>query len=354
MARLGASLTTGASWDDTRVQATVLTRALDQILPIVADVVARPTFADKELDRVRGDRLTALMQLRDVPAAVSRDTLARVVYGDKTRYGLPEIGNETTLKALDRAAIVKWHAERLRPDLATIIVVGDVTADDITRRLDAALAGWTATGKGKLKHATLAAPRPQRRVVIVDRPGAAQTEMRLGLPGAPRKAKDYFACLVTNAILGGQFISRLNFNLREQHGYTYGARTEFSFRREGGPFVAGAPVKTAVTEPSLKETLGELSRIREADVTPEELTLAKDLLGRAIAREFETAPQVAAALVAQVVEGLPDDYYRTYAEHIAAVTAGDVRKAAQKWIDPTKMAIVLVGDEKHHRRGRAR
>jgi predicted Zn-dependent peptidase len=101
-----------------------------------------------------------------------------------------------------------------------------------------------------------------------------------------------------------------------------------------------------VTEPSLKETLGELSRIREADVTPEELTLAKDLLGRAIAREFETAPQVAAALVAQVVEGLPDDYYRTYAEHIAAVTAGDVRKAAQRWIDPTKMAIVLVGDEK--------
>jgi zinc protease len=346
VARLGATLQTSASWDDTRVQATTLVKAIDPLLPILADVVARPTFAEKELERVRADRATTLMQLRDVPAAISRDTLSRVVYGDKQRYGLPEIGTEAALQALDRAAVVKWHKERLRPDVATIIVVGDVQTDDIVRRLDAAFAGWTATQKGKLKHPVATAPRPMRKVVIVDRPGAAQTEMRLGMPGAPRTSKDYFPCLVANAILGGQFISRLNFNLREQHGYTYGARTEFTFRRDGGPFIAGAPVKTAVTEPSLKETLGELSRIRESDVQPQELELAKDLLGRALAREFETAPQVAAALVAQVVEGLPDDYYKTYADKIAGVTAAEVRKAAQKWIDPTRMAIVLVGDEK--------
>ena len=345
VARLGATLQTSASWDDTRVQATTLTRALDQLLPIVAAVVARPSFADKELERVRADRVTALVQLRDVPAAISRDTLSRVVYGDKQRYGQPEIGTEATLGKLDRAAIVAWHKQHLRPDLATIIVVGDVQTDDIVRRLDGAFADWKSTQKGKLKHPPLPAPRTVRKVVIVDRPGAAQTEMRLGLPGAPRTSKDYFACLVTNAILGGQFISRLNFNLREQHGYTYGARTEFTFRRDGGPFVAGAPVKTAVTEPSLKETLGELARIRESDVQPAELELAKDLLGRALAREFETPPQVAAALVAQVVEGLPDDYYKTYAERIAAVGIADVRKAAQKWIDPTRMTIVLVGDE---------
>ncbi len=345
VARLGATLQTSASWDDTRVQVTTLTRALDTLLPIVADVVARPAFADKELDRVRADRVTSLAQLRDVPAVISRDTLARVVYGDKARYGQPELGNEATLRALGRADVVKWHKERLRPDVATIIVVGDVQTDDIVRRLDAAFAAWTSPQKGKLKHPVATAPRGARKVVIVDRPGAAQTEMRLGLPGAPRRSKDYFPCLVTNAILGGQFISRLNFNLREQHGYTYGARTEFSFRRDGGPFVAGAPVKTAVTEPSLKETLAELGRIRASNVEPAELQLAKDLLGRALAREFETAPQVAAALVAQVVEGLPDDYYKTYADHIAAVSVADVRKAATRWIDPTKMAIVLVGDE---------
>ncbi|MGZ3427349.1 MAG: M16 family metallopeptidase [Polyangia bacterium] len=345
VARLGAQLQTTASWDDTRVQVTALTRALDALLPIVADVVARPAFADKELERVRADRVTSLAQLRDVPAVISRDTLARVVYGDKARYGVPELGSEATLRALGRADVVKWHAERLRPDVATIIVVGDVQTDDIVRRLDAAFVAWTSPQKGKLKHPPATPPKSARKVVIVDRPGAAQTEMRLGLPGAPRTSKDYFPCLVTNAILGGQFISRLNFNLREQHGYTYGARTEFSFRRDGGPFVAGAPVKTAVTEPSLKETLAELARIRDTNVEPAELELAKDLLGRALAREFETPPQVAAALVAQVVEGLPDNYYKTYAEHIAAVSVADVRKAAQRWIDPTRMAIVLVGDE---------
>ncbi len=345
VARLGARLQTSASWDDTRVQATALTRSLDQLLPIIADVVARPAFADKEIARVRADRITTLAQLRDVPSAISRDTLARVVYGDKQRYGLPELGTEAALLGIGRADIVKWHQERLRPDVATIIVVGDVRPDDIVRRLDAAFAGWHAPHKGKLRHPALAAPRVARKVIVVDRPGAAQTEMRLGLPGAPRASKDYFACLVTNAILGGQFISRLNFNLREQHGYTYGARTEFSFRRGGGPFVAGAPVKTAVTEPSLKETLGELSRIRDSEVQPAELELAKDLLGRALAREFETPPQVAAALAAQVAEGLPDDYYKTYADHIAAVTVADVQRAARRWIDPAKMSIVLVGDE---------
>jgi predicted Zn-dependent peptidase len=345
VARAGASLQTTASWDDTRVQVTTLVRALDTLLPIVADVVARPTFADKELARVRADRITTLAQLRDIPAVISRDTLARVVYGDDARYGLPEYGTEAALAKLGRADVVKWHDERLRPDLATIIVVGDVQPDDIVRRLDAAFAGWRTSHAARLRHPAAPGPRAARKVVLVDRPGAAQTELRLGLPGAPRTSKDYFACLVTNAILGGQFTSRLNFNLREQHGYTYGARSEFAFRRAGGPFTAGAPVKTAVTEASLKETLGELARIHASDVTPAELQLAKDLLGRTLAREFETPPQVAAALVAQVVEGLPDDYYRRYAARIAAVTVADVRKAAQRWIDPAKMAIVLVGDE---------
>jgi zinc protease len=345
VARLGASLQTSASWDDTRVQATTLVRGLDALLPILADVVARPAFIDKELERVRADRVTSIAQLRDVPAVISRDTLSRVVYGDKARYGLPEIGTEATLKALGRADVVKWHRERLRPDAATIIVVGDVHTDDIVSRLDAALASWRAPGTARPRHPVAAVAKSARKVVIVDRPGAAQTEMRLGLPGAPRTSKDYFACLVTNAILGGQFMSRLNFNLREQHGYTYGAHTEFTFRRQGGPFVAGAPVKTAVTEPSLKETLGELTRIRDSDVDPAELALAKDLLGRALAREFETPPQVAAALVAQVVEGLPDDYYKTYADRIAGVTVADVRRAAKRWIDPGRMSVVLVGDE---------
>jgi predicted Zn-dependent peptidase len=182
-------------------------------------------------------------------------------------------------------------------------------------------------------------------VVLVDRPDAQQTEMVLAAPGAPRKSKDYFACLVLDGILGGEFVSRLNLNLREKHGYTYGAHSGFAFRRDGGPFYAASPVKTAVTEPALKETLAELGRIRSSDVTAEELRLTKDLLERALARDFESPGQVASALVAQVVEGLPDDYYTTYAARIEKVSIADVRRAAQRWVDPAKMAIVLVGDE---------
>jgi predicted Zn-dependent peptidase len=182
-------------------------------------------------------------------------------------------------------------------------------------------------------------------VVLVDRPGATHTVLHLGLPGAPRRAPDFFACLVANAILGGQFASRLETNLRERHGYTYGAGSDFAFRRQGGPFSVEAPVQAAVTAAALKETLGELERLRGETVPAAELARTKELLARSMARAFATPPEVAAALVAQVVEGLPDDYFKTYADHIARVTAAQVRRAATRWIDPRKMAIVLVGDE---------
>jgi zinc protease len=345
VARLGARFESTSSWDATTVAATTLTRALDPLLAIVADVVARPSFADKEIERVRADRLTALVQQRDAPGMVALDTMSRLIYGERHRYGLPQLGTEAGLKSLGRADLQAWHRERLRPDLATIIVVGDVTPDDVVRRLDAAFAGWTAAAHTPLRHAAPPTATPARRVVLVDRPDAQQTEVYVGLPGAARKSKDFFACLVLNAILGGEFVSRINLNLREQHGYSYGAASRFSFRREGGPFSASAPVKTAVTGPSLKELLTELGRVRTSDVSAEELRLAKDLLERALAAQFETPPQVASTLVAQVAEGLPDDYYKTYAEHIEKVTIADVRRAASKWIDAAKAAIVLVGDE---------
>ena len=345
LARLGVHLDTDASWDATTVAATTMTRALDGFLPLLADVVARPAFADRELARVRADRITRLAEEGDLPAVVARRTLARLVYGDGRRYGLPEDGTADGLRALGRADVVAWHRDRLRPDLATIIVVGDVTVNDIVRRLDAAFAGWTAPPAPRPGHPTLPAPAARRRVVIVDRPGATQTVMRLGLPGAPRRSPDYFPCLVANAVLGGPFASRLDANLRERHGYTYAVGSEFAFRRRGGPFSVGAAVATAVTGPALQETLGELDRVRRQTIPAPELRLTKQLLERAMARAFATPPEVAEALVAQAVEGLPDDYYRTYADRIARVSAAQVHRAAARWIDPGKMAIVLVGDE---------
>jgi predicted Zn-dependent peptidase len=345
VAHLGARLETLAHWDATTVTATTLTRVLDPVLALVADVVMRPSFAARELERVRNDRLTQLVQERDLPQRVGADLLSLLLYGERHRYGRPLVGSDATLAGLGRAAVVKWHAERLRADTATLIVVGDVQADDLVRRLDAAFAGWKPPPRRpSLAHPPVALPPPARRAVVVDRPGAAQTELRVGLPCVERTSPDYFPLLVMNAVLGGSFTSRLNTNLREKHGYTYGARSEVSFRRGGGPFAAATPVKTAVTRASVEETLGELERLRAAEVAPGELRLAKDLLERTLARTFETPPEVAAALAAQVTYGLADDYYATYAAHVEAVTAADVHRVAERWIVPAKMPIVLVGD----------
>jgi predicted Zn-dependent peptidase len=324
---------------------TTLGRVLDPVLAIVADVVKRPAFDERELERVKNDRLTALAQQRDNPSQVSADTLGLLVYGGEHRYGLPLLGSEAALGKIGRADVVKWHAQRLGAGAATLIVVGDVQPDAVVRQLDAAFAGWSSAPRPvRLRHPPTALPETTRKVALIDRPGAAQTELRLGLPGPERTSPDYFPLLVANAILGGNFSSRLNTNLRERHAYTYGARTDFAFRRGGGPFTAASPVKTAVTGPALEETLAELGRIREGEVTAEELRLAKDLLTRALARTFETPPDVATALALLITYGLPDDYFATYAARVEAVTAADVLRVVKARIDPAKMPIVLVGD----------
>jgi predicted Zn-dependent peptidase len=183
------------------------------------------------------------------------------------------------------------------------------------------------------------------RTLLVDKPGAAQTEMRAYQPGPRRVTPDYFPLVVLNQILGGSFSSRLNTVLREQKGYTYGARSSFAFRREGGPFDAGAPVKTAVTGPALRDLREELQRITDSDVSDVELAWAKKNLVRSLAREFETPPQVAMALATQRLYDLPNDYYATYAKRIEAVTVADLHRVAST-LHPSEMTLVFVGDEK--------
>jgi zinc protease len=327
------------------VSLTTLSRTIDPALGLLGDVIRRPTFASAELERLRADRLTSLMQQRDSPAQVAIDLMGRALYGERHRYGQPLFGTEAALKSLTRDDVVAWQTERLGAKSATVIVVGDVKPDQVMALLTRVFAGWTG-GKQAAPRDKPALPASQRRVLFVDRPGAAQAEVRFGQPGVERRSRDYFPLLVANTVLGGQFSSRLNLNLREKHGYTYGARTEFSFRREGGPFLAGAPVKTAVTRPALEETLKELDGIRSSEIAAAELRLAKDMLERQLARTFETPPEIAAQLATLRVYGLPDDYYATYAAKVEAVTVADVRRAATAHLDPKHMVVTVVGDLK--------
>jgi len=232
----------------------------------------------------------------------------------------------------------------MRPADATLIVVGDVKPDAVRAQLARAFADWKPVPGAAPTLAELVAAPAAPRLVLVDKPGAPQTELRIGHPSVPRNTPDYFPLIVTNVIFGGMFSSRLNMNLRELHGYTYGIRSDVALRREGGPFVIGAPVKTGDTAPSLKEALAELDRLRAAEVTREELRLAKDLLERQMARRFETAGAIAAEIANIVVYRLPEDYLAKFAGNVEAVTAADVLRVAKQHLDPARLTITLVGD----------
>ncbi len=339
---IGARLECFSSWDASTVTLLTTTKQLEPALAILAEVLTAPAFDDKELDRLRGERLTALIQMRDANWQVANNVLAQLLYGE-TRYGRPLIGTEAGLKAITREDVLRFHRERLRPSAATVIVAGDVQPELVKGAIDRALADWKDSGAAPaLPPLAKSAVKPRR--AIIDRPGAPQTDLRMGEPGVPRNHPDYFPLQVMNQIFGGSFSSRLNMNLREKHGYTYGTRTDFAFRRDGGPFTIAAPVKSEVTAPSLSLVRDEIGAIRAAPVSDAELRLAKDQLERALARRFETDAQVVAELAALAVFDLPPDYWSTYAAKVEAVSAAEVQRVAKEHLDLPRMSLVLVGD----------
>lgn len=346
MQSLGSRLSSGGGWDATVVSLSTLAKHLDESLALLAEVVSQPAIAPRDFERVRAEHLAALLQQRDSAGAMAGNSLNRVVYGPAQRYGLPLLGTEAVLKSLGRDDVLRWIADRLGPRQATLLVVGDVRPKTLKAQLERAFAGWTAAAPQPAPpSATMTPALPAPRRVVIDKPGAPQSELRLGEAGPPRKSPDYFSLLLMNEILGGgEFANRLNLNLREAHAYTYGAWSGFAFRRDGGPFVIGSATKTAVTGPAISEAFGEFLRIRSAPVKPEELRFAKDALVRGMARDFETLNDVLGELAAEVVYGLPTNYLATYAKKVEAVTIADVQRIARTQLDPAHLSVVVVGD----------
>ena len=342
---LGAELTTSSNFDASAVRLNVPTRQLTQALPIMADVALRPTFPAAELARLRQERLTALIQTRDDPAAVAPPAFARVVYGADHRYGTSAIGTTATLEAVTAEQLRAFHTTTYRPDNATLVVVGDVTPAAALPLLERAFGAWRAAGS-VARRALPAAPQlAARQVTIVDIPGAEQSQIRIGAIGVARSTPDYFALQVLNTVLGGSFTSRLNQNLREEHGYSYGARSQFDMRRSPGPFTASAGVQTDKTAESLTEFFNELEAIAKP-IGPDELAKAKNYLSLGFPGDFETLGDLAARLEDLVIYDLPTDYYADYTTKIDAVTAADVRRAAAAHIAPDTLAVVVVGDRR--------
>ena len=342
---LGASLSTTSSFDASAVRLWVPVARLAEALPVMADVALRPTFDPQELERLRKERLTAMLQARDDPPSIASLALPRIVFGGH-RYGTSLNGTPETVGAMNQADLTSFYRSHYRPDRSTLIVVGDVRADAVLAEMEKAFGGWKAEGTAP-PEATLpmAAQLAKRQVHLIDKPGAAQSVISIGGVGVPRSTPDYFALQVLNTVLGGSFTSRLNYNLREQHGYTYGARSGFAMRRSAGPFSASAAVQTEVTGPALTEFFKELNGILQS-VPPEELQRAKNYLALQFPGEFETTGEISANLEEAVVYNLPEDYFSNYIGRIQAVTAEDVKRAADRYILPGRFAVVVVGDRK--------
>jgi predicted Zn-dependent peptidase len=341
---LGADVGASSSFDATLVGLSVPVARLAPALAVMVDVVVRPDFPQNELDRLREQRLTSLRTAKDSPPAIAAIAFPLVVYGRGHRYGTTGGGTSETVMGFTRDDLRQFHAAHFRPDQAALVVAGDVTPATVLPVLESAFGSWRAPG-GAAPTATV--PPPQqvkaRTVTIVDKPGAAQSVIRIGAVGVPRSTPDFFALEVLNTVLGGSFTSRLNQNLREQHGYAYGAGSGFDMRRAAGPFFASASVQTDKTAEAVAEFFNELNGIR-APIPADELAKAKHYVALGFPGEFETSADLAGMFAASIVYDLPDDYYATYVDRVLAVTAADVERAAQKYIQPDRLAVVIVGD----------
>jgi zinc protease len=340
---LGADLSTASTFDASYVDLHVPIARLTDALAVMADVVRRPTFPEKELQRLREELLTSFIQAADDPESLIHLAFPRVVYGADHRYGTSTAGTPETAKAFTVADLRQFHARHYVPARSVLIVAGDVRAADAVRRLEAAFGTW----KGVAPAPAAADPRQltARQLYLIDKPGAEQSQIRIGWVGVPRSTPDFFPLRVLNTILGGAFTSRLNMNLREEHGYAYGASSAFEMRRGAGPFYAAAGVQTDKTSESLQEFFKELEEIRKP-IPAEEIEKAKNFLTLQLPAGFETTRGIAASLANLFVFDLPADYYATYTARVRGVSAAGLQRAADRYIQPGTFAVVIVGDRK--------
>jgi predicted Zn-dependent peptidase len=344
IAFLGIRLSPTSSWESSTLSLHTPTAQLDSALALFADVALHPSFPANEFERVRKTQLTELLQLRDQGAAIASIAFPAIIYGSAHPYGAPAQGTEASVKALTTGDLQSYYQANFRPNNATLIVVGDVTPTQVEQKINALFGGWQRADIPQINYSE--PPKSGTTTIyLIDKPGAAQSSFRIGAVGVPRSTQDYFALTVMNTILGGSFTSRLNQNLRETRGYTYGAGSRFDMRRAAGPFLASAEIVTGKSDSALLEFMKELNGIRQL-VPPAELSRAKRYLQLQLPGNFETTQQIAAALVPVALYGLPLDYYNNYVQSIEGVTQADVARVAQQYINPGSLAVVIVGDRK--------
>lgn len=315
----------------------------DATLAILADMMLNSTFPADALERLRARTLVNLTQAKDQPTVVGSQVFAKILYGAAHPYG--QRMTETSAKAITRDDIVAFQKAYFQPGRAIITVVGDVDPIKIKSSVEKGLAAWAKAGeKPSFDYPKLPELQPAK-IYLVDKPGAKQAVVNIGLPGPPRNTPDYFALQVLNTILGGQFQSRLNANIREQKGYSYGVSSGFGFGKGPGAFRAGGSIFIDKTDAALIEFFKEFKGIvGEKPITDEEIQTAKESLIQGLPQRFASVTGISGAITSLYVQGLPEDFYQTFAKNVSAVTKEDLLRVAKQYIDLKRLAIVIVGD----------
>jgi len=341
---LGAAFDARATYDAVLSSMHAMNDQVDEVLEFLAAVTRRPDFAPAEVSRRRDMRLDQLRRRGDEPSRVAGDALDAAVFGGHP-YGAPLAGTVESVERLEAAELARFWERGARPDTASLIVCGDVDPASVFDAVERRFGDWPAPG-GRL---AAAGPSPPARavragdVLLFDRPGRRQTELRIGGVGIARGEVGEEAALVMNAILGGLFSSRVNLKLREEKGWTYGARTALLRRRHPGPFLLRTAVATESTAAAFVELLAEFERLRDDPPARAELELAAHALTRSLPLQFQTASQLAGRRAEMITYGLPDDYWERFPARVDAVEPADVRAAARRLLAPDGLVLLAVG-----------
>ncbi len=341
--QLGTSLESGADWDSTFIKITVLSERLDAALRLLGEVLTTPVFPEREVERLKAERLAEILQIETEPRALADERFESFLYAEESRYSRPDGGSAESVTRLNRADVEDFYRSRFVAGATTVILTGDVGPDAARDLVESALNGFPA-GAPPAQSLVVAPRSDARNVHIVSKTGAPQSELRVGHIGLPRRHPDFFPTMVMNAVLGGLFGSRINLNLREAHGYTYGASSYYDWRRGAGPFAVATAVASDVTTLALREIFLEIDRIRAEEISAEELSLATDYLEGVFPIRYESTSAVATALANLVIHNLPRDYYDSYRRNIRAVSVESVLAAARAHIHPEALQTVIVGD----------
>jgi len=340
---IGATLDIVTGWASTTIGVSCLADRLDEAMALLAELALRPSFPEGEVERLRDETLATLRQRAMLPRTLAADTANRLYYEDGAPYGRPASGSVESVAAITPKAARGFTDTRYTPGKAGVVAVGDLDAGEFRALVDDHFGGWDRPDPEPVQ-VEATARTGERQIVVVDRPGSVQSELRMGHVGAPRSTPDFFELMVINAVLGGSFTSRLNLNLREKNGFTYGVRSRFAFRRAAGPFQVSTAVGTEQTADAVREALFELERLLEHGADAEEIEAQQDFLVGVFPLQLETTGQIASRLSRLLIYGLEDDYYAHYRDRIRAVTPQGALEAARRHIRPGEMTITIVGD----------